>query len=205
MQVLTFFFAKLLKKILVSAVRNSTFHKTSKVCSCSNILDSDVNKYSYIGSYCTVVNTEIGSFCSIADNCIIGGAMHPINFVSTSPVFCEGKNVMKKNFYNHHYCSSERTVIGDDVWIGNNCLIKQGVKVGNGAIIGMGAVVTKDVLPYSIIGGNPAKLIRMRFDNDIVENLLKINWYNSDDLLLTKQAYLFNDIDNFIKHNNDKL
>lgn len=202
---LKYLFSKLLKKIFIASIKNSKLHKNSKICSCSNIVDTTIDRYSYIGSYCTVVNTQIGAFCSIADNCVIGGAMHPVNWVSSSPVFCKGKNILFTNFSRHSFETSKRTIIGNDVWIGNYCMIKQGVKIGDGAIIGMGAVVTKDVLPYSIVGGNPAKLIRMRFDDYIISQLLQIDWFHFDDSTLSKQGCLFNNVEEFIKYNHDKF
>lgn len=197
--------SKLLKKIFIASIKNSRLHKKTKVCSYSNIVYTTIERYSYIGSYCTVVNAQIGSFCSIADNCVIGGAMHPINWVSTSPVFCDGKNILSINFSKHSFEVSKKTIIGHDVWIGNHCLIKQGVKIGNGAIIGMGAVVTKDVLPYSIVGGNPATLIRMRFDDYKISQLEKIDWFNFDDFTLIEQGRFFNNVDEFIKYNYDRF
>ncbi len=132
-------------------------------------------KYSYIGNYCTVINSEIGKFCSIADNCIIGGANHPIGWVSTSPVFHQGKNVLRKNFSALEFVTTTRTFIGNDVWIGSNCLIKSGIKISDGAVIGMGSVVTKNVGPYEIWAGNPAKMIKGRFADSIIDDLLAIH------------------------------
>jgi virginiamycin A acetyltransferase len=70
------------------------------------------------------------------------------------------------------------TVIGNDVWIGNSATIMQGIKIGHGAIIGTNALVTKDVEPYSIVGGNPAKLIRKRFDDETIDFLLLLAWWD---------------------------
>ncbi len=193
-----YYISKILKKvILLPAIKKSTVDKTSKICSASNILKCEIKKYSYIGNYCTIVETDIGSFCSIADNCIIGGAKHPIDWVSTSPVFYNNKNVMKKNFSNKEFNMFEKTIIGNDVWIGSNCLIKSGIIIGDGAVIGMGSIVTKNVEPYTIVAGNPSKLIKKRFNDDIIEILLKIKWWNWDIDTLFLRADFFDNIDKF--------
>lgn len=198
-----YLFSKLIKKIHIASVKDCHLDKTSKICSFSNVIGSKIGRYSYIGSFCSIINSEIGSFCSIADNVIIGGAMHPITWVSTSPVFCKGRNILRKNFANHDFNPSCRTLIGNDVWIGNNVIIKQGVSIGDGAIIGMGAIVTKNVKPYSIVAGNPATIIGMRFSDDIINDIIKIKWYNFPESKLQEQAYLFNDINSFININNE--
>lgn len=148
------YIAKGLRYILQPpALTNCIIDKTSAVCSGSQINYTIMGRYSYIGHDCFCVNVEIGSFCSIADGCRIGGATHPIQRVSTSPVFHAGKNVMKKNFCNIEPIRTPKTKIGNDVWIGANACIKSGVTIGDGAVIGMGAVVTGDVAPYEIRGG----------------------------------------------------
>lgn len=182
----------------IPAINNSKIDKTARVCSASHVVSSKMGKYSYIGNSCTVVNASIGNFCSIADNCIIGGASHPIDWVSSSPVFHEGKNIMKKNFSSHEFKTGKETFIGSDVWIGNNCLIKSGVKIEDGAIIGMGSVLTKDVGAFEIWAGNPAQLIRKRFNEDVIKKLIESNWWEWDDDILTQKANYFNNVEKFL-------
>lgn len=195
-----YYFSKLIKKLHIPAIKDSYIDKTSKVCSGSHLVNVKMGKYSYIGNFCTIVNTEIGNFCSIADYCIIGGANHPINWVSTSPVFHEGRNIMRKNFAKHEFRTTKKTVIGNDVWIGSNCLIKSGITIEDGAIIGMGSVVTKNVGKYEIWAGNPAKFIRKRFDDDKIEQIINSKWWDWDEHKLYKNAIYFNDVDKFIKN-----
>src|SRR5699024_11288650 len=95
---ITYLISKFLKKVQIPAIINSNIDKTAKICSASHIIKTDLEKYSYIGNYCTINDASIGKFCSIADNCQIGGAAHPIDWVSSSPVFHEGKNILSKNF-----------------------------------------------------------------------------------------------------------
>lgn len=181
---LTTIWSKIIKKLRFSSVRLSSIHKTSKVESGCNIVNVIMDKYSFCGYDCEIINTEIGSFCSIANNVIIGGAAHPIEWVSTSPVFYSGRDSVRRKFSEFDRDEDKRTYIGNDVWIGNYSLIKQGVHIGTGAVVGMGSVVTKDVPPYAIVAGNPARLIRYRFSEEIIKGLLTSKWWEmSDDVL----------------------
>lgn len=188
-----YYLNKLLKKMRFSAILNSTVHESSKIESGTSFIRSTMGRHSFCGYDCTVLNCDIGAFCSIANRVSIGGVRHPTEFVSTSPVFLSHKDSVKAKFATHDYLPIIRTVVGNDVWIGEGAFIKAGVKVGDGAVIGMGAVVTKDVTPYSIVAGNPARLIRMRFDNDIVEAFLKMQWWNLPDSELHRLGAGFND------------
>jgi len=200
---LKYLFAKLVRKLQIPAIRNSRIDRTSRVCAASNIIDVEMGRYSYIGNNCTVDNATIGSFCSIGDNCIIGGAGHPLAWASTSPVFHAGRNILGRNFSTIGYEAFARTLIGNDVWIGDCCLVKGGVSIGDGAAIGMGSVVTRDVAPYSIVAGNPAKLIRMRFDDDTAARLADSRWWTWDDGALAEKAKDIRDPNAFIKAGDD--
>lgn len=187
--------SKLLKKLRGKSVLNSTIHKTSKIESGSLVVNSVMDKYSFCGYDCEIINCEIGSFCSIANNVIMGGAMHPIEWVSTSPVFYAGRDSVKKKFQQFNRPDDKKTYIQNDVWIGNYTLIKQGVTIGHGAIIGMGSVITKDIPPYEIWAGNPARFIRKRFSDDIIDKIIKSEWWNLDDTKLKEVSEYFNDIE----------
>lgn len=182
--------SKLVKKSRFSSIVNSSIHKTSKVESGCNIVSVKMDKYSFCGYDCEIIDTEIGSFCSIANNVVIGGAMHPISWASTSPVFYKGRDSVKKKFEEFSRDNGKRTYIGHDVWIGGGVYIKQGVKVGNGAVIGMGSIVTKNVPDYAIVAGNPAKLIRMRFDDETIEKLEESQWWSLTDDQLQQHSHL---------------
>ena len=194
-----YFWSKFFKKIRAYSIKNSTIHKTSKIESGTNFINSSMDKHSFCGYDCDINNTNIGSFCSIANNVIIGGGMHPYSWVSTSPVFYEGRDSVKAKFSTHKRDAVKITNVGVDVWIGQNVIVKQGVKIGTGAIIGMGSMVTKDILPYSIIAGNPAKLIRKRFDDSIIQQLLSSQWWNLNDDDLKKYAKYFKNPKIFLK------
>jgi len=196
---LLYFWAKLCKKIRGSAVINSVIDKTSKVESGSHIVNSSFGKHSFCGYNCKIITCDIGSFCSIADNVIIGGSQHPMEWVSTSPVFRAGPDSVKKKYSKHAFEDTKRTVIEHDVWIGDNALIKQGVTIGVGAVVGMGSVVTKNVEPYTIVGGCPAKVIRKRFSDSFINGLQEIKWWEFNDDKLQEYAKYFNVPEDFIK------
>lgn len=182
---LSYAFSRVIKKLKFSSIKNSEIDKTSKIESGTQMVNSKMDRHSFCGYDCTLLNCEIGAFCSIADNVYIGGSHHPMHFGSTSPVFLSHKDSIKTKFAKHIYSNLPLTTIGSDVWIGHGAKIKAGITVGHGAVIGMGAIVTKDVKPYSVMGGNPARLIKYRFESDVRMILLKSQWWLSDDLTLT--------------------
>lgn len=196
---LKYMISKFLVKIQIPSVLNSKIHPSSKVCAKSHVVNSKIGKYSYIGYACNIYNVEIGSFCSIAERCFLGGAQHPVEFISTSPVFHKGKNILRKNFSEHDVSEGKKIVIGSDVWIGSGVFVKTGVKIGTGAVIGMGSVVTHDVEPYSIVAGNPAKLIRYRFEKNIREKIIETEWWNLEEEVLKVYSKYFNNPYEFLK------
>ncbi len=113
--------------------------------------------------------TEIGRYCSIANDVIIAPSEHPINNFSTHPISYDVENYPGKEI---------KTVIGNDVWLGTRAIIKKGVIIGDGAVVASGAIVTKNVPPYAVVAGVPTKIIKYRFEDDIIEELLKIQWWN---------------------------
>jgi virginiamycin A acetyltransferase len=121
---------------------------------------------------------KIGDFSSIAENVtILLGGNHPIDWVSSFPfgvVFEE----FKERYYNYPQLSKGSVIIGNDVWIGLDSVILSGVTIGDGAIIAAGSIVTKNVEPYAIVGGNPAKTIKKRFSDEAVSKLLEIQWWH---------------------------
>jgi chloramphenicol O-acetyltransferase type B len=197
---LEYYWSKILKKIRGSALKNSFVHKTSKVESGTSFIYSSMDKHSFCGYNCDINHTRIGKFCSIANNVVIGGGMHPMNWVSTSPVFYEGRDSVKAKFSIHQRDSIRTTVIGHDVWIGQNVIIKQGVSIGTGSVIGMGSIVTKDVEPYTIVAGNPAKLIKKRFDDNIIKNLLQSKWWDINEKALNSLSKYIKEPKLFLKN-----
>lgn len=194
-----YYFIRVLRKIFkFNAIKNSKLDKKSRLTYNIQMVNSLLGRFSYIGSNTKVFCTSIGKFCSIAEDCIIGGPSHSINYVSTSPVFNNGRNIFFKNFAKLDYDAYENTIIENDVWIGSMCMIKAGVKIGNGAVIGMGSVVTHDVPPYEIWAGNPAKFIRKRFDDETIRHLQKIQWWDFPEEKLHCVGKYFDSPDLFI-------
>ena len=185
---LSYIWAKIIKKIRGAAIVNSYVHPTSKVESGSQFANSTMGKYSFCGYDCDINDCSIGAFCSLANNVIIGGGAHPIEWASTSPVFYNNRDSVKKKFSRFEREPHKRTIVGNDVWVGRSAIILQGITIGNGAIIGAGAVVTKDVEPYTIVAGCPARILRKRFSEDIIEGLLASNWWELNDNELEKCA-----------------
>lgn len=146
---------------------------------------------------------KIGKFCSLGSNIKVLSGDHPTKkYVSTSPAFYS--DGLRKNglYYKGYveYFSDKKTEnnfsveIGNDVWIGDNVILIAGIKIGNGVIIGAGSIVTKDILPYSIVVGNPAKEIRKRFSKEEIEFLEKLEWWNKDETWIKENIKNFSDI-----------
>jgi chloramphenicol O-acetyltransferase type B len=122
----------------------------------------------------------IGSFCSIGSGVafiMAGNQGHRSDWISTFPFFYMNEEPAFSNALNAYQPAGD-TVVGSDVWIGSEAMIMPGIKIGHGAVIGSRALVTKDVAPYTIIGGNPAKPIRKRFSDEEITMLLKIAWWD---------------------------
>ena len=127
-----------------------------------------------------------------------------MDWVSTSPVFHKWENIMKKNFARHEFEIFKRTTIGNDVWIGNRVMVKAGVKIADGAVIGMGSIVTKDIGPYEIWAGNPARMIRKRFDDETIATLEEMKWWNWNDEKIELSSGVMTDVAKFIEMRNEK-
>lgn len=191
--------AKIIKKIQPSAVKSVEFEKPCAVEGGCTVIDSKFGRYSYCGYDCKIYNCEIGRFTSIADNVTIGLSSHPLQWVSTSPAFYRGKDSIPKDLAQLDYDPSPaKTVIGNDVWIGQGVTISAGVTVGDGAVLATDSVVTKDVAPYTIVGGVPAKPIKMRFSEELASRMLTSVWWERDPKLLKKLSHLMNDPEKFL-------
>lgn len=197
-----FFINKILKLINRPALRNCSVDRTAKVGTGSNCINVTMGRYSYMGKNNSITNTSIGSFCSIASYCAIGGGAHPLNMVSTSPVFYEGKNGFNKHFSKIPVGLNRKVIIGNDVWIGEAVFINDGLKVGTGSVIGAHSVVTKDVPPYAIVAGAPAKIIRYRFDDQTIQKLLSSKWWEWPDEKISSVSQYFESPEMFINNLN---
>jgi acetyltransferase-like isoleucine patch superfamily enzyme len=150
------------------------------ILSGSLVVNCRMGSYSYVGCDSIIQNASIGSYCSIGRQVFIGLGTHPIKHFSTSPLFYRKRNtfgvtVVREDLDFEEYRPVQ---IGNDVWIGARAMVMDGVRIGHGAVIAAGAVVTKDVEPYMIVGGVPAKVIGTRFDEGKADRLIKAGWWN---------------------------
>lgn len=178
----------------------------------SDVTKSQIGRYTYISESCKLPFTKIGAFCSIASNTILAAGNHPSNYVSTSPAtfnrsFPIGSSLTQVKTYKeeHSYVDVTKKFyceIGNDVWIATRATLvcgKTALKIGDGAIIRSGAVVTHDVPPYAIVQGVPATIVGYRFASDTIEQLLQSPWWNKDDVWLRNYVQHFTEIDVFLE------
>ncbi len=172
----------------VSYVSNKAkIHRGAKV------FNSKIGRYTYLTKGSESVFAEIGNFCSIGHYSKIGLAHHDLKKLSTSPIFLEKINATGSTWNNHttHY-PYKKVIIENDVWIGSRALLIGGIKISNGAVIAAGSIVTKDVPPYAVVAGVPARIVKYRFKKSLINNLLSIQWWNLPEQLLRENLELFN-------------
>ncbi len=183
---LGFLILKTLRSFNLHASRDCHIDKTSQIGYGSNCIRLNMGKYSYIGHENSISDTIIGSYCSIASYCAIGGGVHAMDLLSMSPIFNKNNRVFRKSLASANIDDvlCEPVIIGNDVWIGEAVFIKAGVTIGDGAIVGAHSVVTHNVPPYAIVAGCPSRIIRYRFDKDIIDYLMMLKWWNlSEDII----------------------
>lgn len=183
---------------------NNRIGNNVKISSPFKIVNTEIGDYSYIASNSSISNTTIGKFCSIGLNLISGCGIHPTNGISTSPMFY---SINKQNGIT--LCSENKIVerknitIGNDVFIGDNVTILDGITIGDGAVIGAGAVVSKNIPSYAIAVGIPIKIIKYRFTDLQIKELLEIKWWNFSLEKLKHVEENFFSIDLFIKRTSE--
>lgn len=186
-----------------SVIRDVSFEGYNSVGDRTSVISSSVGKYTYIGHDCHFSKCSIGRFCSFGANIKMAIGEHPTRlWVSTHPAFfstqkqCGISFVSKNIFCEKKYVNDKHYLnIGNDVWIGDNVTLLCGLKIGDGAIIAAGSVVTKDVLPYSIVGGNPARIIRYRFSEEDIKFLIDLSWWNKNTDWINTHSEFFSNID----------
>ena len=177
----------------------SAFEGANKLGNCS-FFSGRMGYGTYICNDCAITG-NVGRFCSIASEVKNSLGVHPITepYVSTSPMFFSlrkqtGETFAKKQLFEE---LKDPIEIGHDCWIGQRAFIVGGVKIGTGAVVLAGAVVTKDVPPYAIVGGVPAKILKYRYDEETIDFLLRTEWWNMPVDWLRENYEIFSDIDKF--------
>ncbi|WP_052002821.1 CatB-related O-acetyltransferase [Microvirga sp. BSC39] len=153
-----------------------------KIFHSSHVSETEIGAYSYISPRTEIQHANIGRYCSIGDNVNVRGSAHPKEWLSSHPfsyrnLYGSSRNYKPPLTFQGY---SEKTVIGHDVWIGSRVTILPGVTIGTGAVIGAGAVVAKDVPPYAVVVGNPAKVVKYRFEQALIDRLLQSAWWSYD-------------------------
>ncbi|MGN6774445.1 DapH/DapD/GlmU-related protein [Rhizobium sp.] len=162
-------------------VRDSSIGRCCEILADTSLHTAELGDFSYLGPRCIVGDATIGKFCAIAAEVRIGAPNHPMDRPSMHrftycPEYYAAGAVRDHAFFDRR--KEDRAVIGNDVWIGHGVIVLPGVKVGDGAVLAAGAVITKDVQPYTVVGGIPAKFIRERFSRSIAERLTSIAWWD---------------------------
>lgn len=193
--------------------RKSEFMGNNKIYRMAVLENVVVGEGTYIAEKSVISNTKIGKYCSIGPDIRIVCGRHPTDkFVSTHPTFFSsseqaGFTFSKQNVYDEFkYVDNDNRFyvdIGNDVWVGYGVKILDGIRIGDGAVIAAGALVVRDVEPYTIVGGVPAKTIKKRHTQKQIDFLMEFKWWDKDFAWIEKNAYLFTDIEKFCKVNSN--
>ena len=171
-------------------LREADIGRRCEILANTRVEYSSLGDYSYLGEHCEVADAVIGKFTAIANAVRIGAPNHPMGRPSQHrftycPEYYEASATRDRDFFADRRAA--RVTIGHDCWIGHGVIILPRVTVGDGAVIAAGAVVSRDVLPYSVVGGVPARPIRKRFSDAIAERLRRIAWWDwPDDVIFAR-------------------
>jgi acetyltransferase-like isoleucine patch superfamily enzyme len=184
----------------MASVTNCRFGKFNRICANSILSEVSLGDMSYVGARSRLSRVSVGKFSCIGPEVLVGLGMHPTrDFVSIHPTFYSADKKAQTTFSQTHiYQEFNDVVIGNDVWVGARAVILDGLTIGDGAIVAAGAVVTKNVPPYGIVGGVPARIIRYRFNEEQILKLLELSWWDRDILWLRKNYMLFGNINDFL-------
>lgn len=186
-------------------ISNCEFGQYNTIYDNVDLTNVKLGDFTYISSNTQITNARIGKFCSIGPNCKIGLGKHPSKyFVSTHPIFYSNLNQSQITFADDCYYDEFGCInIGNDVWLGANVIILDGVTISDGCIVGAGAVVTKNMPPYSVVGGIPAKLIKYRFEEKDIQKLINLKWWDLDIVYLKNNYKKFHNIKDFLQETDE--
>lgn len=196
--------------------QNTKFEGKNSVGRFSIISNSKIGFGTYIGKSVVFINARIGSYCSIANDIKVNSGQHPTEkFVSTSPAFFSPLNnpinklslsyIKETKFLEQRFTKDHYSIeIGNDVWIGNDARFIEGIVISDGAIVASGSLVTKDVPPYSIVAGVPARVIKYRFNKEEIEYLLRLKWWNKGEKWIIDHAEYFDNIKTLMEITKDE-
>lgn len=182
--------------------KNTKLNAPVRLVGTANVKHScDVGNYTFINSGTTLFpGTKMGKFCSIGKNCELGAFDHPTTWLSSSAVQYNLKLHFPdyvEDFDQKKIVRPKETIFGNDVWVGSLAVVKRGLNIGDGAIIAGGSVVVRDVPPYAIVGGVPAKVLKYRFEEETIEDLMNLQWWDMD--VEDLKDISFDDIDKAIE------
>lgn len=164
-------------------ISNATFGAYTAVGEGTRVANSHFGDYTYCDRSCDIANTDLGKFSNIASFVRIGATDHPLDRASLHHFLYRSGDYWPDAEHDAAWFdkrAARRTVIGHDTWIGHNAQVKPEVTIGHGAVVASGAVVTKDVAPYTIVAGLPAKPVRRRLPEPLAERMMVLGWWDWD-------------------------
>lgn len=187
--------------------KETSFEGKNRVGEYTNVALSRLGRGSYLGKNCRLTRCDIGRYTSIADEVSLVAGKHPMHeYISTSPMFYSQVYGGGWSYVKQEYFSPYKFVdvgnrwsvkIGSDVWLGRGVKVFEGVTIGDGVVVGAFSLVTKNLEPYGIYVGSPAKLVGYRYDSSIVDLLMEYKWWNKEEVWIKENADLFRDIEAF--------
>jgi phosphonate metabolism protein (transferase hexapeptide repeat family) len=191
---------------------NPTVHPTSMIKKCklgswtdigprTSLVETEIGDYTYFAGDASAIYTKMGKFCSIASQVRLNPGNHPTWRVMQH--HCTYRRVqygldVKDDEEFFQWRRDDSVEIGHDVWLGHGVLVMAGIKIGTGAVVGAGSVVTKDIPPYAIAVGVPAKVIKKRFADETIEKIMASTWWEWDRKMLEERFNDFLDVDRFL-------